>query len=43
VMSVRRRQAADLLEAAREGPSQPEEQEPLSLRISRFFGLSRRR
>jgi small-conductance mechanosensitive channel/CRP-like cAMP-binding protein len=43
VMSVRRRQAADLFEATREGPSKPEEQEPLSLRISRFFGLTRRR
>jgi small-conductance mechanosensitive channel/CRP-like cAMP-binding protein len=43
VMSERRRQAADLFEAVRGGPKAPGEQEPLSVRISRFFGLTGRR
>lgn len=43
VMSERRRQAADLFETARGSPKAPAEQEPLSHRISRFFGLAGRR
>lgn len=42
-MAERRRQAADLFEATRGGVKKPEEQEPLSARISRFFGLTVKR
>ena len=42
VMAERRRQAADALQATRVGPHKVDEQEPLSLRISRFFGLAAR-